>query len=369
MLVWAWKSLIAQRGAVLGGALGIAGSFILVVFFHAVFRGESGQIVAYPEHMQPDVWVMQRGVRNMHMATSSVWDWKADKVADIPGVARVTPILYLNSVITAGNQKSFSFIVGLLPDDHRAGPWEMVAGREVSSQGETVIPDVLSNLLDVSIGDRVTIADTSFTIVGLSTGTYSMANSVIFVAFSDLERILSSSGTYSYLLVDAEEGIDPEALAGKIRREVEKVNALPHEEFVENDFAIAMQMGVEIIFMMTVISAILAILIVCFTAYSLVMRKRRELAIAKALGMRGSAVLFGVVFQSCILTLFGFAIAAVFAMIVIPYIPLLLPQLSLTVAVSELLQIGVTALLVAMVGAIIPAYLVLRLDPATAFNV
>ncbi len=361
--------MIKQRSSLLGSALGIAGSFILVIFFSAVFRGESSQIVAYPSNIKPDVWVMQTGVANMHMATSFIWDWKADRIAAMSGVKLVTPILYSNTVVSAGNQESYAFIVGLLPGDERAGPWKMAKGRKIQHPGEIVIPDVLSRLTGIGVGDSITITGRAFNVVGLSAGTYSSANAVMFVPFSDLEDIMSSSGTYSFLLVDAEEGVDPVVLSERIRQEVNKVNALPNDKFIENDFSLAMQMGAEIILMMTIILAALAALIVGFTSYSLVSRKRRELAIAKALGTRNASILLGVVFQSVILAMSGFLIAVLFAVFVIPFVPSLIPQLTLVVSVSDMVRVGLVALLVAVLGSLIPAYMVTRLDPATAFHV
>jgi len=361
--------LISQRGSLAGSALGIAGAFTLVIFFGAVFRGESSQIVAYPANIKPDVWVMQTGVSNMHMAASFLWDWKADRIAAMEDVKRVTPILYLNTVVRTGGQEAFAFIVGHLPGDERAGPWNMAKGRRIENPGEVVIPEVLSDLTGVEIGGNIAITDRSFTVVGLSTGTYSSANAVMFVPFDDLEEIMSSSGTYSYLLIDAQEGIDPKVLAERIRLEVDKVNALPHDQFIENDFAMAMQMGVEIIFMMTVICSALAALIVGFTAYTLATRKRQELAITKALGTRNAPILLAVVFQSVVLAMSGFLIAVIFALLVIPYIPSLVPQLTLVVSFGAIARIGMVALLVAIIGSLIPAWMVTRLDPATAFHV
>lgn len=369
MYNWAWKSLISQKGNLLGSAFGIASTFILVIFFDAVFRGESTQIIAYPDNIKPDVWVMQRGVSNMHMAMSFVWDWKAEQIAKMPEVKRVTPILYLMSVANTGGQESFSFIVGLLPDAQRAGPWKMAAGRHIKDRGEAVIPDTLSKLTGIGIGDQFKITDKTFIVVGLSSGTYSTANSIIFTDFYDLEGILSSTGTYSYLLVDAKEGVNAKTLADKIKNEVEKVNALPHEEFIVNDFALAMQMGVEIIFIMTVICSVLAALIVGFTSYSIVMRRRRELAIIKALGMHKLSILGSVVFQAGLLTFLAYIIAVLFSVLVIPQIPVLVPQLTLVVSIDIMIRIGIIALFVTIFGALLPAYLVSRVDPATAFHV
>ncbi len=369
MLRWAWKTLISQRAGLLGSASGLASAFIMVIFFSAVFRGEATQIVAYLENTKPDIWVMQGGVSNMHMATSFVLDWKADKIAGLPGVKSVTPIVYLNTIVHAGDQDAFSFIVGLQEGSTRAGPWEILEGRTVSQPGETVIPEVLSKLSGIGIGDRVMITDRSFKVVGLSKGTYSMANSVTFVSITDLADILSAFGTYSYLLVDLEEGIDALAFTSIIMDQVEKVNAITHEAFVESDFNLAMMMGMEIIFMMTVICSALAVLILGFTTYSQVMRKRHELAIAKAIGISNLSLYTAVVFQATMITLLALALTGVFAIAVFPYISTLVPQVTLVVSMSDLARMALVAVIVAAIAALIPAYLVSRLDPATAFNV
>ncbi len=269
----------------------------------------------------------------------------------------------------AGDQDAFSFIVGLQEGIARAGPWALAEGHFHLKAGETVIPEVLSQLSGIGIGDQVIITDRSFKVVGLSKETYSMANSVTFVSMSDLTDILSAFGTYSYLLVDLEEGIDPQAFTGTIINEIEKVNAMTHEEFVRSDFSLAMMMGVEIIFMMTVICSALAVLILGFTTYTQVMQKRRELAIAKAVGVRNLSLYVGVVFQALMITLLAFLFTGVFAIGVFPYISALVPQVTLVVSMGDLAGMAGVAMIVAAIGALIPTYLVARLDPATVFQV
>jgi putative ABC transport system permease protein len=368
MLEWAWKSLTAQRAALFGSAAGIAAAFTLVIFFAAIWRGESERIVAYLERTGADVWVMQRGVHNMHMATSFVWDWKADAIARMPEVRRVTPIVYLSAPVDMKGRRSFSYIVGFDPADAHAGPWELGAGRTVKERGEAVIADVAARLTGTGIGDTITIKNEPFTVVGLSRGTYSLANAITFVHMADLREILSATGTYSYLMVDARPGIDPRMLAARIRQQVEKVNALPREEFIRNDFALATQMGVQLISIMTAIAAVLAALIVGFTAYSLVARRRRELAVAKALGTGNAALIGSVVFQALAVTLLGFLLALVLAFTVIPWIPTLAPQLTLVVSMSSLVQVGLIALPIALTGALLPAHMIARVDPASALQ-
>jgi len=368
MFKWMIKSLFAHKSSLVGSSLGIASAFILVIFFNAVWQGESEQIVAYPNKMKPDVWVMQKGVENMHMAMSFVWDWKAKTIQSMPEVKTVTPILYLNTVVVAGNEKLFAFVVGLINRNKRAGPWKLTQGRTLENAGEIVVPDVFSSLAGLSLGDMIKIADKSFNIVGFSNGTYSSANPVFFVQFSDLEDLLSSFGTYSYLLIDSYDGVDNQLLAQKIRSKIDKVNALTHQEFVANDFALAKQMGVEIIYIMTIICSVLAALIVGYSSYSLVNRQAREIAILKALGCPNIRVFSSVIMQSVIVTLIAFILASLFALLVLPVFPQLVAQISVKVSVGALLELGAIAFLVAIVGAFIPAYKVLGLDPALAYQ-
>lgn len=368
MLYWAWKSLATQWASLISSTLGIASAFLLVIFFDAVFRGESNQIVAYIRHTKPDVWVMQNGVTNMHMASSFLWDWKAEKIATLPGVKQATPILYLNSPVQIGNRSWFSYIVGLKPQSSRGGPWKMLSGRAQPLSGEAIIPSVIAEKMGLTLGDSIRITDHVLKVVGISEGTFSMANSITFVFFDDLEDIISVSNTVSYVLVDAEPGVDPSSLAQQIMQSVDKINAMPHDAFIESDFGMAMKMGVEIIALMSTIGAVLAGLLIAYTCFTLIANKRRDLAIAKAVGMPNRALYGAVILQALIITGVGFAVAVLSSLTLLPIINMLVPQVTLIVSIEAFLKTGGIAIAVAIIGSLIPAYRVARLEPAAVFK-
>lgn len=369
MLRWTLKTLWQQKGSLFSGASGVAAAFVLVIILDAVFVGESNQIVAYIRHMNPDMWVLQKGVSNMHMATTFVWDWKVKRVADIPGVKQATPILYVNTVVKAGGRNWFSYVVGLRPDAARAEPWAMSTGRALPHVGEIVLPEDIADITGVKLGGQVSIADKTFTISGFSKGTFSMANSIAFVSFSDLEDLLSTSGTVSFILVDAEPGQKPEELARRIEAGVEKVAAIPQQRFIRNDFQLALLMGVEVISFMTIIGSALAGLIVAFTVYTQVARRRRELAIAKALGFRNYSLYLAVTVQSIVVTSLALIIALLTVGLLVPAISAAVPVVTLDVTLNALLRVSTIAFAVAIVAALVPAYLVGRVDPMSAFKV
>ncbi len=368
MLRWTLKTLWLQRTGTLASAGGVAGAFLMVLLLEAVFLGESTQMVSYIEHTSPDVWVMQHGVSNMHMATSFVWDWKEDEVAKMSGVESVSSILYVNTVVRAGERDWFAYVVGLQSGDARSGPWDMAAGSPVPEPGEIVLPEMFSRAVGIQIGDTATIADTRFSVVGLSKETFSMTNSVAFVNFVDLEKVLSVGATVSYMLVDASPGEAAEALADRIETEIDKVSALTQQEFITSDFEMAMKMGVEIIFFMTIIGSMLAVVIIAFTTFVQVSRRFHELAVVKALGVQNRAIYGSVVLQSVFVTSLGYVLAISAAVGAMPLIAALVPEVIFLVSPMALARMGAIALAVSVLAALVPARLVAGVDPVSAFK-
>jgi putative ABC transport system permease protein len=368
MFKWTFQGLLSAPQQLLASIAAVAGAFVLVLFFEGVFSGESEKIVALIDRTDADVWVMQKGVGNMHMASSFVADWKVDAVASVDGVKKVTPILYLNSVIEAGGRNWFSFVVGLEEGDARAGPWKSAGGKIIPGPGEAIVPDIFASDAGLKIGDQIRIAGRYFKVAGFSADTFSMANSITFVTMDDLADTVSTIGAVSYLLVDAEPGVDAKQLAQRIIDEVEKVNALPREEFSARDFSISVQMGLEIVWIMTIIGGALATLLTGFIVYSHVSNRERELAVMKALGVRDSAIYLSIMTQALFIGLLAFALSVLILLFAMPLTEQFAPKISLGLTATALTRTGLLAVIVSLLASIIPVRRVLAVDPITAFQ-
>jgi putative ABC transport system permease protein len=368
--MWRWtvKSLFSQPPTLIASVAATSGAFLLVMLFAAVFAGESRQIVAYLSHARADVWVMQSGVSNMHMATSYVADWKVAAVREVPGVEAAEAILYLNTVTETAGRQWFSFIVGLDVPSAQAGPWSMAAGRDQPGPGEAVVPATFAAMTGLEPGDQVRITDRDFTIVGLSRGTFSMANSIIFIRRTDLEDIMEALDIVSFILVKIQPGADAADVAASIERTVDKVSALPSAQFIDNDRRTAMQMGVETIALMTFIGGALAVLLVAFTIYSQVARQRREFAVAKALGATNRGLYISVAGQAVGVTLAGVGLAVLLALIVMPIVTTAVPQLTLDLTGAAVARVAIAGVAVALLAALIPARQIASVDPLSAFK-
>jgi len=218
------------------------------------------------------------------------------------------------------------------------------------------------------IGDQLRIAGRYFTVAGFSSETFSMANSITYVTMQDLADTMSTIGAVSYLLVDADPGVDADVLASRIMDQVEKVNALTRQVFSDRDYSIAVQMGLEIIWIMTLIGGALAMLLTGFIVYSHVTNRERELAVMKALGVSDRAIYFSIMTQALIIGLLAFLLAVLVLLVAMPLTGALVPQISLGLTWQALIRVGLTAVVVSLLASVIPVRRVLAVDPVTAFQ-
>ncbi len=364
---WLVRSIADDRAAFLLGAGGIAAALLLVLLFKAVFAGEAARIVAYPERMGADVWIMQRGIANMHMASSLIWDSKRDEVAHVDGVARVTPILYLNTSVVAGGRRFFAYVVGTEPDDARAGPWALSAGRLPRARDEVVLPDVIMDLTRLETGGHARLSDRELTIVGASRGTFSMANSVVFVTLATLREITGAMSSYSYLLVDLEHGFDPGWAADRIEAEVDGVHAMPSAAFIASDRGMALRMGVELIGLMTLVGTLLATVLSAFSVQAFIARRLPELVVCKALGAGTGRLALSALALAFALGGAGVAGAVLAGAALTHLSALVLPAVSLALEPGMVLDLAVIASVGALVAGGLAAARLAAVDPARAF--
>lgn len=364
---WLVRSIAEDRAGFVLGAAGIAAALLLVLLFKAVFAGEAARIVAYPEHMDADVWVMQKGVANMHMASSLIWDSKRIEVARIAGVERVTPILYLNTAVVAGGRRWFAYVVGIEAGDARAGPWELRSGRLPLSRDEIVLPEVIANLTGLVIGQHARLSDSELTVVGLSRGTFSMANSVVFVTLDTLRDVTGAMSSYSYLLVDLEPGFDAVRAAGGIEQAVAGVHAMPAAAFIASDRTMALRMGVELIGLMTVVGTLLAAVLSVFSVQAFIARRLPELVVCKALGAGTGRLALSALALALALGTGGVGGAVVAGAALARLSAVVLPAISLTLEPHMVLDLAAIAGAGALVAAALAALRVAAVDPAQAF--
>ena len=368
MIRWAVAALFSESGAALASALGVGAALILVVVIQSVFAGESEQIVGYIEHAGADVWVLQDGVANVHMATSVVSREAEAGVRAVAGVEDTVPLLYVNATVQAGNAPSwFAYLVSVPSDSSMGGVWSPHSGASTPSVGEVVVPRELARRDGLVLGDEIVVAGREMRVGGVAEGAFSMANSLLFVHRQDAIEI-AGSGSSNYVLVRVSPTEEPARVARRIEQNVEGVTALTRAELRDNDYQIAIQMGGELILIMLLIGAGVAALTVSWTVSSFVSRHSRELAMAKALGANPPDIIGAVLMLTVIIAVGGYALALMCAAVLEPTLAWLAPEVVVRVRGADLARLGAVSAAVALASSLLPARRVLVLDPAQVFS-
>jgi putative ABC transport system permease protein len=172
----------------------------------------------------------------------------------------------------------------------------------------------------------------------------------------------------NYVLVKAQPGVEAGLLAARIREQVEGVEAIPTSRFLANDFGMVMQMGVQLIGLMTGISSSLAALLIAFTLYVHTIHQRRELAILKAVGFPDRSLYLSVMVQAFVLCAAGFIVAVALAHLVTWLTAHFAPQITMRVSANVLVKVAAGGFGVALVATFVPAWQVARVDPQSAFQ-
>ncbi len=220
----------------------------------------------------------------------------------------------------------------------------------------------------MQIGDPIDISGTSYAIAGFSSGTSSMANSLMFIDARDARQQFNLKSGANIVLVSAKDGVTGPELVKRINEQVSGVNALTRKQLMANDYNLALDMGGALIAMMSMIGTAVAALIVIFTAYAFVSSRIAELAVAKALGAPQRQLLFSAMLQTGLVSLLGVILTLVAIGPMQFAFSTWVPDVAVQFSLAAALKLGAATLIIAELAAFIPAIYVQKVDPAMVFS-
>jgi ABC-type lipoprotein release transport system permease subunit len=367
MPYWALKTLWHERLAALASAAGVALAMLLVLYLDAVFRGEADQIVAFVERTPGEIWVLQSGIENLHMTRSRLSEqtiadvrWATDQAG-----AKLVPVVYRDALIGPEGAQRPAYVVGVAETDPVTA-WELAAGTGRPRPGQAVVPGSLAAQLGLGLGNTIRIGSGSFEIAGLSRGTFSMANPLVFLHESDARDILNIAAGASLLIVRGR--FDNGRLAEAIRAASEDVEVLPRGTLIASDRRISLEMAGELLQLMSLIGLVVSALVVTFSAYAFVALRERELAMARSLGATPAGLVAAVLAMSLGLALVGIALAAVLVPVINMMLKLYVPEVAVRFSPLTLIRLAAAIAAVAALAALVPALRVTRVDPTLVFQ-
>jgi putative ABC transport system permease protein len=364
----AFRNLFQSRVRLVISLGGVALAMLLILALDAIVGGTERQMTAYIDYSGADVIVSQAGVRTLHMSASSLPVDDLASVRNEPGVATVTPVLYVTNTIVVKGQRSLAYIIGLPAGAEMGGPWQMQVGRAMPRRGEAVIEAAIARQAGAAIGDSVTILGRPFTISGLALGTATLTNSVAFISFDDFAEIRNSPDTVSYLLVQARPGVSPASLAAAIQRDTAGVTAQTRAQFAAQERQVVNDMSTDLISIMDVIGFAIGLAVMALTVYTATLARRAEYGVLKALGARAVHLYRIVLLQAFICVALGFALGLALTGVLALTVPQVSGNIALALGGEALLKVGVASLVIAGFASVLPLWQIARLDPAQVFK-
>ena len=364
----AWRNLTRNRGRFLVTIGGVALALSLSLALDAIYAGVANQLTAYINGAGADVWVAQAGVRNLHMVASSMPAGTTDRVRSVPGVVTVTPILEATDTIAAGDERAIAYVIGLPAHPASGGPWAIVEGATVPGPGEVIVDRGFARKAGVGLGDKVTVLGRELRIVGLSQGTASLLNSVAFISFDDFLAARGGAPIVSYILVRVAPGASPEVVASQIEQRVPGTTAQSRAAFAGEERRLVTDMSADVISIMNVVGIVVGLAVVALTVYVATLTRRREYGAIKALGARNRFLYGVVVAQGFVSVALGFIVAIGFTELLAIVVPAFGLNLELAITVASLTKVGLFAVAIGALAAVLPVRGIAGLDPAVVFR-
>lgn len=368
MIYLAWRNLLQSRTQFILGVGGVALALLLMLSLDALLAGSEEDLVAYIEQSGADIFVAQEGVKNMHMAASTITLRDMRVAAHAPGVETASPILYTTSIVKTDKADVLSYIIGFDPDEPLGGPPALVAGTGKLERDEVILDTAVARSQQLLLGDEVEIMGQTFTIVGLTSGLTNIVNSISFIHFRDFQTLRGSSETISYALLKTAPDANPTEIATAINQRNDKVLALTTASFSYEERRIIKDMSVEILNIMNLSGFLIGLAVMALTLYTNTLRKRQEYGVLKAIGAKNGVLYLVVGLQAALSLAVGFVVAVGFVWLLGWLVPFIVPGMGLALTQAGVGRVLAASLLIGLAAALVPAWQLARLDPATVFR-
>ncbi len=368
MIRLAIRNLFQNKVRLVISAGGVALALLLILALDAIFTGAERRVTAYIDYSGADVIVAQSGVRNMHMASSSLPDSVVRKVKAVPGVASVTPILYVTHNVVYQDERNVAYIIGVPENAEMGGPWKISSGLALPGNEQAIIDRSIAEKSGLELGDEVEIFGEEFELAGLSDGTATLVNSVAFISMEDFENLRGNYGTISYLMVKVKPSESAQDIATSIETQIRDVTAQTRIEFSRQERRVINDMSTDVVNVMNLIGFLIGLAVMALTVYTSTLSRRREYGMLKALGARNRHLYLTVLTQAFLSVILGFSFGLVITIVLSLVIPLTGSSLTLEVSRDSLVKVGGVSLVITTISAVLPIRQIAGLDPVLVFK-
>lgn len=346
---------------------GIGVSVVLVLFLIALHDGIRRESNGYFERRPIDAWVAQDNTNNFIKSSSFVPMLARLAFDSVPGVAEVTPLVRLITTMDLPTAPVSVIVLGI-DATSSAGVPDVSDGRAAPARGELVLDGALARRHHLAIGDSVTVQGRHFRIIGISHGTNSVLTQFAFISLADAHDLLGVPQLASFFLVRAKAGVTADTLAAHLNGRFPRTRAFTRDAFATSNLHELQEGLIPILITVAVIGGTVALIVLTLLLSGAILEQRETYAVLKALGASSGTLTRVVVAQSLVAVLGGVLCGLALYALCAPLVLRLVPVLALALRPQAAMAVSAAAVVVGLIGALVPLWRVARIHPAELFR-
>ncbi len=368
-MLWqvAIRTLLADRGKLLAGLLGVAFSVLLVNLQGGLFLGLIGKASLLVHQGNADIWVGHREMHNVDFPHDIPRRW-LPRIRAAQGVLAAEPITigFSEIALPTGGFEGVT-VFGVEPHSEIAPPWEIIEGHaDALDHPHAVVVDQYDQekLIHPAIGELREIGGVRARIMGKTRGMHGFL--VTPYVFTTTDRAAQYTGKpsahCSYFLVRVAPGADVEETCAAIRQRLPEAEVMPSEEYASVSINYWMtRTGLGISFgAAALLGLLVGLVMVGQTLYAMVLDRLTEFATLKAIGATEREILIVLLGQAAGIASIGIAVGLTAVMLLIAFYDS--PQAPLEIPLSMMVVSSSGIFLMCTFASMLPYMRVRRVD-------
>ena len=369
-----YKLLVNDKAKFSALLVGITFAVFLMVMMTSLFAGILQRSSATVINIGATLWVMDPAV-NTPANSIPMPDYILDVVRSINGVKYAVPLYSGGALVKLRSGDYQSVTVLGLDDNSLYGRPELIDGNIndiYAENGFIVVKDAeFKKLGNPKIGTEFEINDHRGVIVGIAKVTISGLFGVptLYTTYKRaITYIPSTRFTTAYILV----GLKSSDAVPYIKQQVAKLGylALTKDEFIEKTstfYKYQTGLGVNVL-IMTVVSFIVGLSISGQTFYTFILENMEKFGALKAIGAKGSELIYMILFQAIFTSLTGYGLGIGLASLIITIAKIRLPDYAALIIYGNLGFAFVMVVIITGISSYIGVRKVLRIEPFDIFR-
>ena len=373
----AYRDIRHSLGRFLLTCVGLGLLLGVVLAMIGIYRGLVVDALTIARSPAVDLWVVEANTRGPFAEASRIPGDVRESIARIAGVAAAGSLTYQTVETDHKGQKLRLYVIGY-EATRPGGPSTIVKGRSISRTHFEMVADRSSGLV---LGDRVRLARTNFTVVGI---TQHQVNSggdpAVYISLHDAQNLQfdlappaarvqmargtggSSRDTVNAVVARLQPHASPAAVAETVSR-WKHLAALTQEAQEEILTRSLVDRARRQIGLFTSLLLIVSAVIIALIIYTMTMEKLKQIATLKLIGAPDRTIVGMIVQQALALGVIGFGLGATLIFGIKDYFPR-----RVVLEPDNVVTLGVIVFAVCLVSSGLGVRAALKVDPATALG-